>query len=126
MSGLPGAPNGSPLTRASSTQAQANRNNTCNRVKAKRPDGIDCDEYPFAVTAEGGSTTGVRTWQGSEVPLSGIPALNPANPQYLGSPGMSMAYISSSANRSGGGILTWFFRKNRVMEGETFYVKGKS
>lgn len=59
------------------------------------------------------------------VPLDGIPALGPSNLQYMGSPGMSMAYISSTANRSGGGILNWFFRKNRVMEGEPFYVKGK-
>uniref|UniRef100_UPI003B67CD23 NucA/NucB deoxyribonuclease domain-containing protein n=1 Tax=Rhodococcus sp. O3 TaxID=3404919 RepID=UPI003B67CD23 len=105
-------------------QAQTNRNNTCNRVKELRPAGKDCDEYPFASTYQGGSVPGTRTWEGSEVALPNIPVLDPADPDNLGAPGTSMSYISSRSNRSGGGVLNWFYRKNRILDNERFYVRG--
>ncbi|WP_137726470.1 NucA/NucB deoxyribonuclease domain-containing protein [Prescottella subtropica] len=123
-SGLPGAPDEAPLTRANQATAQQNRNNTCNLYKTKRPTGQDCDEYPFATTTQGGSRQNVRTWTDGLVNLPTIKILNPNNIETMPNPGMSMKLISSKANRSGGGILTWFFRKNRVFDGEHFYVKG--
>ncbi|WP_072690811.1 NucA/NucB deoxyribonuclease domain-containing protein [Rhodococcus marinonascens] len=100
--------------------AQQNRNNTCNLYKTKRPAGKDCDEYPFATTIQGGSTDNRRTWQGSAVDLPNTQTLNPNDPAVMPNPGMSLSLISSRANRSGGGVLTWFFRKNRMMDGENF------
>lgn len=123
-SGLPGEPNGSPLTRANQAVAQQNRNKTCNLYKTKRPAGQDCDEYPFAATTQGGAVQNRRTWEGSVVNLPPITILDPDDPEVLPNPGMSLSLISSRANRSGGGVLTWFFRKNRVLDGENFYVKG--
>ena len=53
-SGLPGAPNGTPLTRTTdSSTVQTNRNISCNRVPRPRPAGQQCDEYPFASTLQG-------------------------------------------------------------------------
>ncbi len=124
-SGLPGSPYaGVPLTRTLGTQVQTNRNNTCNRVMTSRPTGQDCDEYPFASTTQGGSITGTRTWNYCAVDLPNIPVLNPVDIGVPSAPGTSMCFISSSANRSGGGILSWFYRKNRIIDGDNFYVKG--
>lgn len=123
-SGLPGAPDMAPLTRANQTTAQQNRNNTCNLYKTGRPPGQDCDEYPFATTTQGGSKQNRRTWTDGVVSLPPIAILNPDDPASMPSSGTSLKLISSRANRSGGGILSWFFRKNRVLDGENFYVKG--
>jgi hypothetical protein len=46
---------GLPLTRNSSLQ-QKNRDAAC-PPNAPRPDGMSCDEYPFAVTDQGASQT---------------------------------------------------------------------
>jgi len=35
-----------------------------------------------------------------------------------------MCLINGTENMRGGGITTWFFAKNRVLDGDTFYVRG--
>jgi hypothetical protein len=125
QSGLPGVVNGVPLTRETDKQViQNHRNTTCNMVRAGRPANTDCDEYPFASTKEGGNASGVvRTYDGCEVPYPNpIKVYDPANITNDGL-GISMCYIDRSQNRSGGGILSWFYRKMRVSDGERFYVK---
>jgi len=44
--------------------------------------------------------------------------------ESAGLQGISMCLINRKANRSGGGVLTWFFKRNRMFDGEQFYVRG--
>jgi len=125
QSGLPGsAVNGTPLRRTTDqTRITNNRNATCNKVRATRPNNIDCDEYPFASTEEGGLSAGqtFRTFEGCQPPLDGLTVIDPDNITNEGT-GVSICYINRSDNRSGGGILSWFYKKQRVGNSEEFYV----
>ena len=126
-SGLPGAPGGTPLTRSSDpTRNQSNRDSSCNKIPGPRPSGIDCDEYPFATTYEGGAGGGpARTYNNCSVGQPGwVQQLDANNISFVSSNGISMCLISRADNRRGGGITTWFFRKNRLLDGEKFYVQG--
>ncbi|RDI59039.1 LGFP repeat-containing protein [Nocardia pseudobrasiliensis] len=127
-SGLPGSPKGtSPLTRTTNpATAQNNRNISCNRVPRPRPAGMQCDEYPFATTAQGGGAGGpARTYNDScDVKQEWVQVLDYRNIPTLASNGISMCLINASQNMRGGGITTWWFTKNRVLDGDTFYVKG--
>ncbi|WP_157225138.1 NucA/NucB deoxyribonuclease domain-containing protein [Nocardia thailandica] len=130
-SGLPGAPNGTPLTRTmNNTIVQNNRNVSCNRVPGPRPASRQCDEYPFASTLEGGGASGpARTYGNTDtdpcrqtmppwVTVLAIPV------PFFSSQGISMCMMPGRDNMRGGGILSWFYVKNRVLDGDTFYVKG--
>ncbi|NNH73753.1 hypothetical protein HLB23_28520 [Nocardia uniformis] len=128
-SGLPGDPAGtSPLRRLADPVAQqTNRNISCNRVPRPRPTGQQCDEYPFAATYQGGGANGpARTYQGScdvaQPAWVDTLATNPV--PFKSSTGISMCLLSASQNQRAGGILTWFYTKNRVLDNDTFYVKG--
>ncbi|MEU1525353.1 hypothetical protein ABZ413_24460 [Nocardia rhamnosiphila] len=126
-SGLPGAPNGTPLQRTTNpATTQNNRNLSCNRVPGPRPAGQQCDEYPFASTYQGGGANGpARTYQGTC--QAGMPGWVTPLPVPVGpynSAGISMCMMASQQNGRGGGILTWFYTKNRVHDGDPFYVKG--
>ncbi|MFW0872445.1 NucA/NucB deoxyribonuclease domain-containing protein [Rhodococcoides corynebacterioides] len=129
-SGLPGVVNGVPLRRLVDPNAiQANRNSSCNRIPGPRAANTDCDEYPFASTYDGGASSGAvtRTYEDCNVAagLSGggssIRVLDPDNIQNEGA-GLSMCFINRQDNRSGGGYLSWFYRKQRLLDAETFYV----
>ncbi|WP_306358718.1 MULTISPECIES: hypothetical protein [unclassified Nocardia] len=127
-SGLPGSPAGTrPLTRLSDPVAtQNNRNISCNRIPLPRPAGQQCDEYPFAATYQGGGADGpARTYVGScdvAQPWVDTLATNPV--PFKASTGISMCLLSGAQNQRAGGILSWFYVKNRVLDGDTFYVKG--
>lgn len=127
-SGLPGAPNGTPLTRTTNAaQVQNNRNISCNRVPRPRPAGQQCDEYPFASTREGGGANGpARTYEGTcatGMPKDWVRRL-PVPVPFFDAAGISMCMMSVHDNMRGGGITGWFYAKNRVLDGDTFYVKG--
>ncbi len=130
-SGLPGAPNKTPLTRTTNnTIVQNNRNTTCNRVPGPRPAGRQCDEYPFASTLEGGIAGGPARTYGNYPPdpcpetlpdwviRLQIP-VQPFDPK-----GISMCMMPGRDNMRGGGILSWFYVKSRVLDGDTLYVRG--
>ena len=125
QSGLPGsAVEGKPLRRTTDqTRIANNRNATCNKVRATRPNNTDCDEYPFASTEEGGLNPGevFRSFEGCQPPVGGLTILDPDNIENKGT-GVSICYINRTDNRSGGGILSWFYRKQRIANSEEFYV----
>ncbi|WP_457852231.1 NucA/NucB deoxyribonuclease domain-containing protein [Nocardia fluminea] len=130
-SGLPGAPNGTPLTRTTNnTIVQNNRNTTCNRVPGPRPAGRQCDEYPFASTLEGGGAGGPARTYGQNPPdpcpetMPDWVVRRPIPVQFFNSKGVSMCMMPGHDNMRGGGIVSWFYTKNRVHDGDTFYVKG--
>ncbi|MGW4849116.1 NucA/NucB deoxyribonuclease domain-containing protein [Nocardia brasiliensis] len=129
-SGLPGAPSGSkPLTRTTDdTRMQNNRNTTCNRIPGPRATGMQCDEYPFAATHEGGGAGGpARTYNDTcdvSARAAWVVVLPAGSVPAHAATGISMCFINGRQNTRGGGITTWFFTKNRVLEGDTFYVKG--
>lgn len=127
-SGLPGKPGATPMTRTTDdTLIQNNRNISCNRVPRPRPAGNDCDEYPFASTNQSGSSGGpARTYLGTpcETTMPTWVSRVPLPVGHYDSTGFSMCMLSSGENRRGGGILSWFYAKNRVLDGDRFYVKG--
>ncbi|MBF6265967.1 hypothetical protein IU443_29445 [Nocardia farcinica] len=51
-------------------------------------------------------------------------ALLPTPPGYFDSNGVSMCMMGSRDNLRGGGILSWFYVKNRVHDNDRFYVRG--
>ncbi|MFD8024504.1 NucA/NucB deoxyribonuclease domain-containing protein [Streptomyces lavendulae] len=76
-----------------------NRRAVCSRrVVGSPPEpGLSCDEYPFASTKEGGTTLGTfyRGW----------------------------AWVPRAEQNSQGGLLSSFYRTNRVLEDDPFWVK---
>ncbi|MFI9404916.1 hypothetical protein [Nocardia sp. NPDC052316] len=127
-SGLPGKPNGTPLTRTTDAATiQNNRNISCNRVPGPRPSGQQCDEYPFASTKQGGGANGpARTYSNSpcEQTMPGWVNRRTIPVSFYDAAGISMCMMPGRDNLRGGGILSWFYVKNRVHDGEAFYVKG--
>lgn len=93
--GRPGA--GTPLHRGTNAQViKNNRNQVCPK-SLKRPAGYQCDEYPFASTAEGGTT---------------LAAVN-----------RNVAFVPAAENSSQGTRLSAFYRANRVLDGDALYVQ---
>ncbi|MFB7878550.1 hypothetical protein ACFC06_25165 [Nocardia sp. NPDC056064] len=131
-SGLPGKPNGTPLTRTTDEPAvQNNRNTTCNRVPGPRPPGQQCDEYPFASTRDGGGGGGparaygrVRTDPCAQEKIPASIRMLPIPVPYFDGQGIDMCLMPGRDSMRGGGILSWFYLKNRALDGDQFYVKG--
>jgi len=127
-SGLPGGIGMPPLTRTSdSNLAASNRDASCNRVRQARPAGQSCDEYPFASTYEGGASDNTgRTYGGCLIdPLpSGVVEVTGGD--FVGNSGYSMCILNARQNSRAGGIETWFFTKNRVLDGDKFRVRAGS
>lgn len=99
--GLPGAPSeGSNVLKRLRDQAKIDRNRTkaCAAAPSPRPDGLECDEYPFASTYQGAST---------------------ANPPI----GWSWRLISAAENGAGGEHLKRFYRAFRIHDKDPFWVK---
>lgn len=120
---LPGAKGGTPLTRITSeSDIAANRRGSCGHVTGPRPTGMDCDEYPFASTDQGGRNGGQgRTFANCAVPQhNGINQMTPGDMSTVG--GYSVCLIDSGQNRSAGGQLSWFYAKNRIRAYDPFYV----
>jgi hypothetical protein len=103
---IPGSvASGHPLTRTTEANQQANRNESIRQCKIffgqkYSRGGRDCDEYPYASTAEGSKTGGVGTAHYAAQPLDG--------PQ----------------NQKAGSRLNSFFNDQRILrEEDAFYVK---
>jgi hypothetical protein len=95
IAGHPGA--STPLHRITSEKTiNANRKAMCGKVHNPDPKKYDCDEYPFAASKEGG---------------------NPARG--------STRIISASDNRSAGARLGGFYKSQRVLNGDGYYVRIK-
>ena len=94
-SGRPGAPaSGKPLTRTTNrTRVELNRTTSCPPL-LPRPPGTQCDEYPFASTQQGGLLNGA-----------------------------SSRLIDQDDNTTGGNELAAFYRQNRVVDSDPFYVQ---
>lgn len=83
---------------ADEAQQRRNREKACGaRVTGPRPAGKSCDEYPFATTQEGGHTlpAEARGW----------------------------SWVPESEQNSQGGLVTGFYKANRVLDGDPFYVQ---
>ncbi len=94
--GLPGAPGGTPLTRlVDPVQQQKNRDTAC-PSSIPRPEGEECDEYPFASTNQGAFTSGGA---------------------------YSSMMIDKDDNQRGGTDLAGFYLDNRIMSNDPFYVQ---
>lgn len=97
---LPGSPGsliaGNPLTRLTDPVARvANRTAACQGFVPARPRD-QCDEYPFASTYQGAALAG------------------PGN--------FSVASVAGLDNTTAGGRLGAFYQRNRIYDGEEFYV----
>jgi hypothetical protein len=78
-----------------------------------RPSGKSCDEYPFASTAQGASVAGkARTFHGCNV-LGKV---------RTGPNGYSRCMIPVTDNSAGGGMLSAFYARNRILDGDRFRV----
>ncbi|MFH8582451.1 NucA/NucB deoxyribonuclease domain-containing protein [Streptomyces zaomyceticus] len=94
-----------PLTRlfedwdsAASAQRQKNitaKNRACSFIRPAEATGLDCDEFPFG-----------STWEG------------PA-----GGGDYSVRYLNSSQNRSAGGTLGVWYRMDRILHRDQFWVR---
>ncbi|OZF08178.1 hypothetical protein CH299_28875 [Rhodococcus sp. 14-2686-1-2] len=120
-SGLPGRFDElRPLTRTT-TAVTSNRAASCNKVPGPREPGKSCDEYPFASSQQGAASGNPgRTFTGCFIPDQ--PELPRPDPGSFSNGGYSMCQINARQNSRGGGILNWFYVKNRILNGDTFYV----
>ncbi|MEU8311318.1 hypothetical protein [Micromonospora sp. NPDC049033] len=115
----PGAVGGGrPLHRLMGTRPDANRleaRKVCLDVWGANyaTGGLQCDEYPFAVTYEGAamSTAGIGCGDSSE----------PVNANWRNWHG-SARPIDGNHNSRGGSLLSALFRTNRVLDCDEFYV----
>ncbi|MEV4158081.1 hypothetical protein AB0J48_34160 [Nocardia salmonicida] len=118
-SGVPGGLGSQPLHKGTKELETENRDITCKdnpRVPSPRPQGRDCDEYPFASSREGGTFGGAeRTF--------GAGCLLPDVATGVTGPGYSICLINPSHNRSGGSDARWFYHWNRVILDDPFYVQ---
>ncbi len=124
QSGLPGKPGQSALNRIYNTNGDidANRRASCGGITGPR-NGLSCDEYPFASSDQGPRSTGPnaggpgRTYDGC-----GDIKDDKAKPGITSSSGFSVCLIPQSENSRAGSLLSWFFTKNRVIQGDGFYI----
>ncbi|AUH40527.1 NucA/NucB deoxyribonuclease domain-containing protein [Streptomyces sp. CMB-StM0423] len=123
-SGLPGAYQQTPLTRLTDTTLSRRNGNTACPQEADggypRPAGYSCDEYPFRSSWQGAftSTAPNPPHPGRTFDWCQIPALGPGS----GPNGWSACMIPEGQNSSGGGYLSSFYRNNRVIEKDPFFV----
>ncbi|MFJ8010959.1 NucA/NucB deoxyribonuclease domain-containing protein [Streptomyces sp. NPDC096339] len=88
---------GSALTRSTdATLERANRDTAC-PASRKRTQGQSCDEYPFARTDQGASKSERRDW--------------------------GWAWVPTSEQHSQGGCLSAFYKAQRVLNGDKFWVE---
>ncbi|WP_144276805.1 NucA/NucB deoxyribonuclease domain-containing protein [Parenemella sanctibonifatiensis] len=108
--------NYSELTRATTAEKGKNRNRSCHWTPADRPDGTQCDEFPFASTVEGAANpagTGVR----HTFPWCSMPTL----PENDGT-GISECFINAQHNAVAGQKLLEGYDANRVLSGDKFRI----
>lgn len=81
----------------------------------QRPDGYQCDEYPFRSTYNGAYTSGggqARSQSWCQMP----------DPERTGPTGWSRCFILAGQNQSAGGILGGFYGSERILDGDAFQV----
>ncbi|WP_406358547.1 hypothetical protein [Streptomyces sp. NBC_00658] len=122
-SGLPGAyPGGPPLTRLTDAVLSDRNGNTACPQEASggypRPAGFSCDEYPFRSTWEGAFISASPPSPGRTFDWCQITSLSSGS----GPVGWSACMIPATENSSGGGSLGAFYRSERVIELDKFYV----
>jgi hypothetical protein len=111
-SGLPGATFGAPLTRTTDP-AIVNENRTKACGDAPSIEGKSCDEYPLASTYQGLSADGERrTFDGCSFDL----------PRQTGAQGVSVCMINQSDNNAQGGIMSAFYKSERVLDKDAYRV----
>ncbi|MFD5699017.1 NucA/NucB deoxyribonuclease domain-containing protein [Streptomyces lasiicapitis] len=87
---------GSTLTRSTSDKNEKdNRNKACPKSR-KRPPGKSCDEYPFARTNQGAARVARKDW--------------------------GWAWVPEREQHQQGGFLSRFYKENRVLDGDRFWV----
>lgn len=119
--GLPGFSYLEPLRRQTNAgEIRRNREFSCGMVTGPRPQGMDCDEYPFASTIylRNGPERKVATYTWCGIKDTGLIV----DPGQGDQPLSSVCLISSSENRRSGGRLIWFYRKTRTLNFDTFFV----
>lgn len=106
-SGLP-----SKLTRTTVAQKDANRLAACPR-SITRPEGLECDEYPFASSVQGGAAGGsARVFDGCGLTI--IPGTGPT--------GFSRCLVSKGTNRTAGAMLNRMYFDKRVLVEDHYTV----
>jgi hypothetical protein len=120
VSGLPGAyPSGTPLTRLlTGDDSKDNRDTACpdTYTRPTTPFPKSCDEYPFASSNQGASTTG---GSGRTFSYCSIPQLRTG---ITGPLGYSACMISATQNSTGGSLLGAFYGNNRVISNDYYRV----
>ncbi|WP_435652333.1 NucA/NucB deoxyribonuclease domain-containing protein [Kitasatospora purpeofusca] len=111
-SGLPGATFEAPLEyTADAGLRDTNRRLACGDAPSIA--GKSCDEYPLASTKQGLSGGGSRrTFDGCSINA----------PQQTGPTGASACMIDERDNDSQGGIMSQFYRWERILEGDPYRV----
>ncbi len=138
-SGLPGAPGGLPLNRMTDETLRDRNGTTACPAAWPRPNGLDCDEYPFRSTVQGAYTAWsytpdnpatpprrpwpARTHDGCGSPAPPVPVftpgVDPTSPN-----GYSVCFIPLAQNRGGGAALNAnLYVAERVINGDAFYVE---
>jgi hypothetical protein len=119
QSGLPGDYfRGSALTRTTNAFIMTANGDTACPDRYVRPSGRSCDEYPFASTNQGAwvmkqSGGTARTFTYCSVPEpTGV----------VGPTGWSACMINELHNSGGGGALSAFYLRNRVVDNDVFHV----
>lgn len=116
LSGLPGRlGTGTYLTRLINPSLQAANNNKACPASLVRPTGYQCDEYPFASTYQGASTSGATAARS----LSWCQMPDPAG---SGPNGWSRCFIPQFENSSSGGTTGAFYRDQRILDGDPFQI----
>lgn len=115
-SGLPGSVGSrSYLTRITSkTRTAANRRAAC-PSRLKRPKGKSCDEYPFASTKQGASSSGNTT-------ARSFKWCSMKDRTRKGSKGFSRCFIRAGENSGAGGLLSYFYNSLHILNGDRFQV----
>ncbi|TDD86100.1 hypothetical protein [Actinomadura rubrisoli] len=129
-SGLPGEPGGKPLTRLQDRAKKRQNGDTACPPRWARPTTPtvkSCDEYPFRSSHQGASTqqpqgTG-RTFAPPNTswcemdPAWGVPT------GVTGPSGWSSCMLEATQNTGAGRDLGSFYARNRVLDGDDFFVR---
>lgn len=103
-----------PLRRTTTTATiSGNRSRACPSYLTI-PSGYSCDEYPFASTTQGAMNGGqVRIFSGCHL----------TTVAGSGSLGYSRCLVPTTANSSQGGSMSAFYRNQRILHDDQYYVR---
>jgi hypothetical protein len=119
-SGLPGSPQSfRPLHRLTDESEIDKNGRTACPASWERPEFLQCDEYPFRSTYEGARFQRLAGFHGRTFSWCGIPQL----PQESGENGWSSCFIWFRDNLGAGATLGSWYRQNRILAQEPFYVE---